>query len=239
MERLTLREAADRTARSITTLRRYIRSGRLRAEKRMGRFGPEYFVSDEDLNEAGLEAAPAGRTASLAPRTQPGATLPAAASAASRGHSDGVPLQLFEQLQMKHEQLLVQYGMVRAGGLRVLELRAEVEVQEKRHREARDEVARVVREKKSDMERLEADLREARLELEGRALEISALQEKVRTLELLTRNAVTTETIEKQFSEVMEQSRKVEEMTRPARPEADTDGAGQRPNLARRGPRDH
>ena len=33
MERMTLREAAGRTSRSVTTLRRYIRSGRLAAEK--------------------------------------------------------------------------------------------------------------------------------------------------------------------------------------------------------------
>ena len=37
MERMTLREAAQRTARSITTLRRYIRSGRLRAEHLIAR----------------------------------------------------------------------------------------------------------------------------------------------------------------------------------------------------------
>ena len=33
MDRMTLREAAEKTSRSITTLRRYIRSGRLHAEK--------------------------------------------------------------------------------------------------------------------------------------------------------------------------------------------------------------
>ena len=49
MDRMTLREAAERTSRSITTLRRYIRSGRLHAEKRYGRFGPEYFVAEADL----------------------------------------------------------------------------------------------------------------------------------------------------------------------------------------------
>jgi transposase len=48
MERLSLREAAERTARSVTTLRRYIRAGRLQAQKAPGRFGPEYFVTEED-----------------------------------------------------------------------------------------------------------------------------------------------------------------------------------------------
>ncbi len=39
METMTLREAAKRTSRSVTTLRRYIRNGRLAARKRPGRFG--------------------------------------------------------------------------------------------------------------------------------------------------------------------------------------------------------
>ena len=38
----------------------------------------------------------------------------------------------------------------------------------------------------------------AELELEGRGLEIAALREKIRGLEMLTRNAVTNETIERQ-----------------------------------------
>jgi len=37
---MTLREAAERTDRSVTTLRRYIRNGRLRAEMREGRYDP-------------------------------------------------------------------------------------------------------------------------------------------------------------------------------------------------------
>ena len=56
MERISLREAAEKTARSVTTLRRYIRSGRLRADKLPGRFGPEYFVTAEQLEAAGCEA---------------------------------------------------------------------------------------------------------------------------------------------------------------------------------------
>ena len=55
---MTLREAAERTSRSITTLRRYIRAGRLRAEKRHGRFGPEYYVSAAELIQAGLISNP-------------------------------------------------------------------------------------------------------------------------------------------------------------------------------------
>jgi len=239
MERLTLREAAERTARSITTLRRYIRSGRLKADKRIGRFGPEYFVSEEDLSDAGLKPGSADREAALVPRSRVGRSVSIAGHPGTGAVADTVPWQLFEQLQMKHEQLLVQYGMVRAGGLRVFELRAEVEVQEKRHQQARDEADRVVQEKKGEIDRLEQELRATLLELEGRGLEIAALKEKVRTLELLTRNAVTTETIEKQFNEVMEQSRRIEELSRPTQPEAEPDQAVHRPTLPRGGPRDH
>ena len=59
---------------------------------------------------------------------------------------------------------------------------------------------------------VEKQLREAHLELEGRSLEIAALKEKVRGLEMLTRNAITTENIEKQFGDVMDQSRRVQQL---------------------------
>ena len=52
-------------------------------------------------------------------------------------------------------------------------------------------------------------LREAELELEGRRLEIAALREKVRGLEMLTRNAVTSESIDRQFAALREQARRV------------------------------
>jgi hypothetical protein len=61
--------------------------------------------------------------------------------------------------------------------------------------------------------RLRQQLQEANLELEGKSLEVEALLEKVRSLEMLSRNAVTNETIEKQFSQVVDQTRKVEELS--------------------------
>ena len=59
---------------------------------------------------------------------------------------------------------------------------------------------------------LRGKLRARELELEGRTLEIAALREKVRALEMLTRNAVTNESIERQFGEVMEQMRRVDRL---------------------------
>jgi len=214
MEPMTLREAALRSSRSITTLRRYIRSGRLHAEKRYGRFGPEYFVTARDLTEAGLDPEQGERPAAIAPR-RPGPpqissspTLPTREPAAQ----EAVPLSLYLDLQMKHEQLLVQYGMVRAAGLRVMELQTELENRQRKLDDAELEKRRLRQrlgqESAESRKRMEA----ARRELEGRSLEIAALQEKVKALEMMTRNAVTNETIENQFRQIMDQSRRVEEM---------------------------
>ncbi|NIM01512.1 MAG: hypothetical protein GTN89_11795 [Acidobacteria bacterium] len=222
MERMTLREAAQHTARSITTLRRYIRSGRLHAEKRFGRFGPEYYLSAQDLRAAGLtvdepetrlpaEVGPVS-TASLRPVAEPDATQ--------------VPLCLYQELQMKHEQLLVQYGMIRAAGMRSMDLqnrlnRARAQLEKLQQRQQRREDSRGIQEQE-----LSKQLREAHLELEGRALEIVALKEKIRGLEMLTRNEITNETIDKQFSEVVDQSKRLRRMAVPRpRPLEPTDDA--------------
>jgi len=69
---------------------------------------------------------------------------------------------------------------------------------------------------REQLKRGTADLREslerAQEELEGRDLEVAALQEKVRALEMMTRNALTNETIEKQFDRIKDQARRVEEL---------------------------
>ncbi len=48
-EFLSLREAAARVGRAPGTLRRYIKSGRIQAQKRRGKFGMEYLIRPEDL----------------------------------------------------------------------------------------------------------------------------------------------------------------------------------------------
>ncbi len=213
MRRMTLREAAQLTSRSMTTLRRYIRSGRLQAEKRYGRFGPEYLVSEESLADAGLDPASGDR---------PGATLPVRASSGSQpmpalpggpAAAERVPMSLYQELQMKHEQLLVQYGMVRVSGLRIMELQAEVEQTRRRLGQRQQESGRTKQQLEQQTARLEQSLRQAQLEIEGRGLEIAALQEKVKALEMLTRNAVTNETIDRQFSAVARQARRVDELS--------------------------
>ena len=216
MERMTLREAAGRTSRSVTTLRRYIRSGRLLAEKRRGRFGPEYFVSEEALSAAGLDPDAAHEPAGLVRRS--------AASLEVEGRvpaDSSVPVSLFQELQMKHEQLLVQYGMVRVGGMRVLELRSELEARQRELEASEECISRLRGKFREETGRLKQLLRRVELEQEGRGLEIAALREKVRGLELLTRSSMTDATIEKQFSEVMEQMRRIDRISGRSRPATD------------------
>lgn len=221
MERMTLREAAERTSRSITTLRRYIRSGRLHAEKRYGRFGPEYFVSDQDLTNAGLDPdlREPNQALERAAPTRKDLAPPEDAAFGSRWLREIVPLSLFQELQMKHEQLLVQYGMVRAGGLRSMELRADLEAREKSLEEAELSIARANQQHAVEISRLKQQLREAVLELEGRRLEIDAMQEKIKALEMMTRNAVTTETIDSQMKRIQDQTRRVEDLSSGREPE--------------------
>lgn len=218
MERMTLREAAERTARSITTLRRYIRGGRLRAEKRTGRYGPEYYVCADDLADAGLEI----RTEAppLPMRADDGVSL-----TLTRLARDTVPISLYHELQMKHEQLLVQYGMVRVGGMRVLELRSELEAKRRELEASETRIARLRQKFRDETTRLKKLLRRVELEQQGRGLEVAALREKVRGLEMLTRNSATNATIEKQFSDVMEQMRRIDHMTDQRESSPAEDGA--------------
>jgi uncharacterized coiled-coil DUF342 family protein len=101
---------------------------------------------------------------------------------------------------------------VRAAGLRVLDLQARVEEQEAQVGAAREDGTRLRDRLQRETGELRGKLRERELELEGRALEIAALREKVRALEMLTRNAVTTESIERQFGQVMDQMRRVDRL---------------------------
>ncbi|HXV75851.1 MAG TPA: helix-turn-helix domain-containing protein [Candidatus Polarisedimenticolaceae bacterium] len=231
---MTLREAAELTRRSITTLRRHIRSGRLHAEKRYGRFGPEYFVSEQDLTDAGLDTEVRALDRVSARGSSPATSQPTGSELASYAVGGGwlrdiVPLSLYQELQMKHEQLLVQYGMVRAGGLRAMEIRAELDRTQQQLDRAGQESARVQRALRDANSRLESDLREARLELEGRQLVIAALEEKTRALEMLTRNAVTNEALDVQLEELRQQRLRVDDLKQRGGPEASPASDGRPP----------
>lgn len=204
MERMTLRVASDRTSRSVTTLRRYIRSGRLRADKASGRYGPEYLISESALEAAGLAV---GAETGIARRD-------ASPDPIDLRLRDFVPSGLYVELQMKHEQLLVQYGMVRAGALRLFDLQGDLDAT--RHRLAASESdAASLRERSSrEIASIGKKLREAELEIQGKSLEIDALQEKVRGLEQIVRSrgGIAAEKIEMQISQVTDQIRRIERL---------------------------
>jgi hypothetical protein len=114
---------------------------------------------------------------------------------------------------MKHEQLLVQYGMVRVGGQKMLEYKAEAE-------RLADSLKEIEAGARTDRERyarevgyLKKHMREAELEIEAKNQDVAALREKVRMLELLSRNAITSESIERQFLQVFEKRREVDELS--------------------------
>lgn len=208
MDAINLREAARRSGRSVTTLRRHIRRGKLTAEKRPGRFGPEFFVTEQALEAAGF------------PLVSALAAVEPPAIARRPPHADEsspVPLVLYQELQMKHEQLLVQYGMMRAGGLRAVELRAELDEMRRRLEEAQARTAELRRRLADETARMGRGLRRAELERESHQIEAEALRERLRALEMLHRNAATNETIERQFAEIMAQSRKILELDADAR----------------------
>lgn len=210
MDRMNLREAAQRTCRSVTTLRRYIRSGRLHAEKQDGRYGPEYFVRTSDLLEAGLFVdGPAGARGAE-PDSGALERRPAGRLAGPPPPADAVPAMLYQELFLKHEQLLVQYGMMRAGGMRAIELRDQLEERTEELDRRTAELRSLQARRDADVAALEKSVREANFELEGRSLEIAALQEKVRALELLTRNQVTNESIDDQYRNLVRQLHRVE-----------------------------
>lgn len=123
-----------------------------------------------------------------------------------------IPVDLFRELSMKHEQLLVQYGMVRVGGQKLMEYKAEAEKLEEQLRDAR-EAAKAERDRfAQEIGFLKRHLRQAELEIEERNQQIQELREKTRVLELVSRNAITTESIEHQFQQVLDRRLAIEEV---------------------------
>src|SRR4030095_17254093 len=69
MKTLTIRQASEAMGRAPATIRRYIKSGRLPAEKEQGKFGEEFRIKAEDLQALGLvrEEGPLQRPAPESP----------------------------------------------------------------------------------------------------------------------------------------------------------------------------
>jgi len=203
MTDLTIREASQQIRRTPATIRRYIRSGRLKACKQMGKFGEEYRIRRDDLIALGFAPADPIERPSMA--LVPASPAPAALS---------VPISLYNELMMKHEQLLVQYGMIRAGGQKLLEYKAEADsrVDELRRAEQRYQTlrSRAVQE----IGFLRKRLRQAESQIEERKIEITLMQEKLKRLEMAADEAATHEGFETRISEIRDKERTIEELSR-------------------------
>ncbi len=195
---LTLRQAAHATGMSTTTLRRYIKAGRLKARLIPGRYGPEYVVTEEELGAAGISlmeatAVPRLDSPEASPQTAPPEeVLPATAapSPPSTGAStDAVPGMLYRELLMKHEHLLVQYGMLRVGGQQLYTVRQEAESRTAEAREAVKELEKLRDRHAREIGRLKTRHRHFELEIAKRDDEIRRLEQTVQRLEMMLRNA--------------------------------------------------
>ncbi|HEV8376965.1 MAG TPA: hypothetical protein VGR38_12110 [Candidatus Polarisedimenticolia bacterium] len=180
MKTLTIRQASEAIGRAPATIRRYIKSGRLQAEKEQGKFGEEFRIRLENLQALGLAAVeevterPALETSDLPVRWAPDPPV-----------ERGVPRDLYQELVMKHERLLVQYGMIRAGGVKLLEARAELEAKDSLLVEREREIREIRERTEKETAFLQGHLREAEIEIEDRNIEIALLQEKVHRLEMV------------------------------------------------------
>ncbi len=208
---LTLRQAAERTGMSATTLRRYIKAGRLRARLVPGRYGPEYVVELDELRHAGLWD---GSSEPLAPSPARGTVTAAPASTAGAPGSalvvpvppappvvaaEGVPLTIFRELLMKHEQLLVQYGMLRVSGQQVHEVRRDAERKAADAARSADELGRIRDRHAKEIGLLKARLRQAELLLAEREDEIGRLRQELQRQEMAVRNAGRAGAIDAEF----------------------------------------
>ena len=91
---------------------------------------------------------------------------------------------LYGELVMKHERLLVQYGMVRAGGVKLLEARADLEMKDSILAEREREIRELKERSEKEIGFLQNHLRQAEIEIEDRNIEITLLQERLRRLEI-------------------------------------------------------
>jgi excisionase family DNA binding protein len=170
---LTIREASRLIGRTPATLRRYIRSGRLPAAKEEGKFGEEYRIRREDLLALGFTPAEPGEAPSEAlVRSEP--------ASAARIPQDMVPVSLYNELLMKHEQILVQYGMIRAGGQKLLEFKADAEAKSEEIRRHQERYQALRQRALKEIALLRKRLREAEIALEERRIETAVLEERLR-----------------------------------------------------------
>jgi len=206
MTDLTIREASQQIRRTPATIRRYIRSGRLHARKQVGKFGEEYRIRRDDLIALGFAPADPGE--------RPSTALVPAAAASSVHAALSVPISLYNELMMKHEQLLVQYGMIRAGGQKLLEYKAEADTRAEELRRAEQRYQTLRSRAVQEIGLLRKRLRQAESQIEERRIEITLMQEKLKRLEMAADEAATHEGFETRISEIRDKERTIEELSR-------------------------
>jgi excisionase family DNA binding protein len=206
MTLLTIREASRLIGRTPATVRRYIRSGRLKAGKEPGKFGEEYRILRDDLLALGVTA-PAP---DLPARRE---TAPPDAPVAEVHPAEGtVPVSLFNELLMKHEQLLVQYGMIRAGGQKLLDYKADAEAKDEELRRGRERYQALRARAAREITFLRKHLRQAEIEIEDRNIEIVLLQEKIKRLEMAAASAASIDGLERTVVEIRDKERRIQEL---------------------------
>jgi excisionase family DNA binding protein len=172
MPDLTIREASRLIGRTPATLRRYIRSGRLHAEKEVGKFGEEYRIRRDDLLSLGFTPADPGDA--------PSESLVRASSAPPALPAEAVPISLYNELLMKHEQILVQYGMIRAGGQKLLEFKADAEQKTEELQRQQERYQALRQRAMKEIGLLRKRLREMEIALEERNIAVAVLEERVK-----------------------------------------------------------
>lgn len=209
MKTLTIRQASEAIGRAPATIRRYIKSGRLPAEKEQGKFGVEFRIRDEDLQTLGVVPGEA-----LAVRER-SSTPVAPRNLVEDFGQRYVPRELYSELVMKHERLLVQYGMIRAGGQKLMEYRAESEMKDTLLAEREKEIREIRERSEKEIEFLQNHLRQAEIEIEDRNIEISLLQEKTRRLEMSAAGAAAVRSFDEEVRSIREQEARVARVISP------------------------
>jgi len=206
MTHLTIREASRLIGRTSATIRRYIRSGRLKADKEVGKFGEEYRIRRDDLLALGFTPADAG-DGGPAPLVRATGTMAPAVAA-----PDAVPIALYNELLMKHEQILVQYGMIRAGGQKLLEYKADSEARAEDLRRAQERFQALRQRALQEITLLRKRVREMEIQLEERHIEVTLLQDKLTRLERTDGVPVAGESLEAGFLDLRQKQQSVAEM---------------------------
>jgi excisionase family DNA binding protein len=204
MTHLTIREASQLIGRTSATIRRYIRSGRLAAEKQAGKFGEEYRIRREDL--LGLGFSPSD------PPVPSESALVKAAPASLAPPIDGVPISLYNELLMKHEQILVQYGMIRAGGQKLLEYKADAEAKTAAIEREKERYQSLRQRAVKEIGFLRKRLREMEMRLEEQRIEIALLQEKGRRIDPSGPASSPGGSFEATLMEIKDQERAIAEL---------------------------